>query len=240
MVSHELTAYLSVFYLFLTQWIMAISSKGCKPDNFESHNSLKLSFTNIYSLHSNFVECESFLESGVPQGSILSPTLFLSFLMMLFVILLSVLMILLFTLNVIRRLIHGNNWNWLLNLNLIYMTLWTGAGSGLLIPMLEKLNWFHLTSLVTLIVLMWKYMCLFLRKNQLLRCWGWLSLQNWIRALTLSLLLKLPPRKLEPWFVLWSFFLLRLLCISVNLPYNHAWNTVVMSRLVLLVATWNC
>ena len=132
---------------------MAISSKGCKPDNFESHNSLKLSFTNIYSLHSNFVECESFLESGVPQGSIPSPTLFLSFLMMLFVILLSVLMILLFTLNVIRHLIHGNNWNWLLNLNLIYMTLWTGAGSGLLISVLEKLNWFHLTGLITLVLL---------------------------------------------------------------------------------------
>ena len=41
---------------------MAILSKGCKPDNFESHNSLKLSFTNIRGLRSNFVECESFLE----------------------------------------------------------------------------------------------------------------------------------------------------------------------------------
>ena len=51
---------------------------------------------------------------------------------------------------------------------------------------------------------------------------------------------KVPPRKLEPWFVLWSFFLLRLLCISINLPYAHVWNTVVMSGLVLLVATWNC
>ena len=28
--------------------------------------------------------------------------------------------------------------------------------------------------------------------------------------------------------------------ISINLPYGHAWNTVVMSGLVLLVATWNC
>ena len=28
--------------------------------------------------------------------------------------------------------------------------------------------------------------------------------------------------------------------ISINLPYNHAQNTVGMSRLVLLVATWNC
>ena len=43
---------------------MAILLKGCKPDNFESHNSLKLSFTNIRGLRSNFVECESFLESN--------------------------------------------------------------------------------------------------------------------------------------------------------------------------------
>ena len=34
---------------------------------------------------------------------------------------------------------------------------------------------------------------------------------DWV--LTLSRLVKLPPRKLEPWFVLWSFFLLRLLCV---------------------------
>ena len=37
-----------------------------------------------------------------------------------------------------------------------------------------------------------------------------------------------------------SFFLLRLLCISINLPYGHVWNTAVMSGLVLLVVTWNC
>ena len=40
---------------------MAILSKACKPDNFESHNSLKLSITNILGLRSNFVDCESFL-----------------------------------------------------------------------------------------------------------------------------------------------------------------------------------
>ena len=28
--------------------------------------------------------------------------------------------------------------------------------------------------------------------------------------------------------------------ISINLPYSHVCNTVVMSGLVLLVATWNC
>ena len=43
---------------------MAILSKGCKPDNFEPHNSLKLSFTNIQGLRSNFADCESFLESN--------------------------------------------------------------------------------------------------------------------------------------------------------------------------------
>ena len=46
---------------------MAIFSKACKPDNFESHNSLKLSFTNIGGLHLNFVDCESFLESNSPD-----------------------------------------------------------------------------------------------------------------------------------------------------------------------------
>ena len=46
---------------------MAILSKACKPDNFESHNSLKLSFTNIRGLRSNFVDCESFLEPNSPD-----------------------------------------------------------------------------------------------------------------------------------------------------------------------------
>ena len=41
-------------------------------------------------------------------------------------------------------------------------------------------------------------MGLFLKKNHLLRRWGCLSLLNWIRTLTLPLLLKLLPRKLEP------------------------------------------
>ena len=53
--------------LFLTQWFMAILSKWCKPNNFEPHNSLKLSFTNIWDLISNFVECESFLEENSPD-----------------------------------------------------------------------------------------------------------------------------------------------------------------------------
>ena len=43
---------------------MAILSKECKLDKFESHNSLKLGFTNIRGHRSNFVDCESFLESS--------------------------------------------------------------------------------------------------------------------------------------------------------------------------------
>ena len=46
---------------------MTILSKACKPDNFESHNSLKLSFTNIRGLSLNFVDCESFFESNSPD-----------------------------------------------------------------------------------------------------------------------------------------------------------------------------
>ena len=41
---------------------MAISSKACKPENFEPHNSLKPSFMNIWGLCSNFVGYEYFLE----------------------------------------------------------------------------------------------------------------------------------------------------------------------------------
>ena len=104
------------------------------------------------------------------------------------------------------------------------LTLWTGTGNCLLISLLEKLNSIHLTCLIPLVLLMRKWMHLFLRKIHLSRCWGWLSFLNWIGALTLSLLLKLPPRKLEPWFLLRNFFLLMLLCISANLPYGHIWN----------------
>ena len=39
-------------------------------------------------------------------------------------------------------------------LNLIYKTLWTWVRSGLLISILGKLSWFHLTALITMILLM--------------------------------------------------------------------------------------
>ena len=48
---------------------MAILSKACQPDNFETYNSLKLSFMNIWGLRLYFVDifCESFLESNCPD-----------------------------------------------------------------------------------------------------------------------------------------------------------------------------
>ena len=104
--------------------------------------------------------------------------------------------------------------------------------------MLEKLNWFYLTSLIALLLLIWKWSGLFLRKDHLLKSWDCLFLLSWIRALILSLLLKLLPRKLEPWFFRWSFLILRLLCIFINLLCGFAWNTVFMSGLVYLGVTW--
>ena len=46
---------------------MIILSKGCKPHNFGPRNSLNPSYTNIGGLCSNFVECESFLQSNSPD-----------------------------------------------------------------------------------------------------------------------------------------------------------------------------
>ena len=78
------------------------------------------------------------VNAGVPQGSILGLTLFLSINDLpndAVVKLLSMLVILLSILTVIRHLICGNNW--VLNSNLIYETLWTGTRTGLLISLLS-------------------------------------------------------------------------------------------------------
>ena len=94
----------------------------------------------------------------------------MTFLMMLSVMLPSMLMILLSILCVIGHLICSNSLNWLLNLNLIYETQWTGVRGGLLISVLGKLSWFRLTGLITMVLLMGKWVGLFLRKNHLSRC----------------------------------------------------------------------
>ena len=87
-----------------------------------------------------------------------------------------------------------------LNLNLTCETLWTGAGSGLLISILKRLSLVRLTSVITLSLLMWKW--IYLKKTHSGICWGCLSPLNWIKPLPLSLLLKLLIRNFEPWLFL--------------------------------------
>ena len=105
------------------------------------------------SLHKNIQLMRKFLNATFLVRHFSNYTL-MTFLTMLSVILLSMLMILLSILSVIRNLICDNNLNWLLNLNPIYETLWTGVRSGLLMSMLGKLSWFCLTGLITMALLM--------------------------------------------------------------------------------------
>ena len=44
---------------------MAMLSKVCKPDDFELHNSLKLSITSIWGLLSHFIDFESFFDRKI-------------------------------------------------------------------------------------------------------------------------------------------------------------------------------
>ena len=115
----------------------------------------------------------------------------------------------------------SNQWQ---QLDVIYRTLWAGAESALLISILKKFNWFCLTSAIDVRM----YGLVIVEK----------SVSYWIGALTLSLLQKLPSRKLEPWFFIWSFILPKSHYISINVPYSHGWNTVAMSGLLLLSALW--
>ena len=45
-------------------------------------------------------------------------------------------------------------------------------------------------------------------------------------------------KKIKTLIVLWSFFLLRLLFISINLPHGHAWNTVVLFILIIFLKSY--
>ena len=80
------------------------------------------------SLHRSFLLVLEFLK-GPFLVVHFSCCILMTFLMVLYLVLVSMLMILLSILGVIRHLICGSSLSWLLNLNLLYRALWTGLGS---------------------------------------------------------------------------------------------------------------
>ena len=179
------------------------------------------------SLHKNIQSMLEFLRA---------PFLFLhfsynrvmTFLSMLSVKLLSMLIMLLPTLIVIRHLICGSNQNCLLTLNLIYETLQTGAGSGLLILMLKKqlilYDWSNNT--VAIDVKMDKSV---LEEKSSFKMLGFTF--SGLGLLIISIV-KTASKNIGA-LISSMKFLLSLLCVSISLTYGHAWNTVVMSGLIV-------
>ena len=105
---------------------------------------------------------EYLVNAGVSQSSILGPTLFLLYINDLSDVICNVAIYIDDTIHCSKfdqASDKGNNWNLLLNLNLICNTL-------------EKLYWLCLTGLITLVLLVWKWIGLCFRKNNFLRCWG--------------------------------------------------------------------
>ena len=131
--------------------------------------------------------------------------------MILSVILLSMVMILLFILRVIRHLVCGNNLKWLLNLDLIYETLDWGkkwltdfnAGKTQLVSFDgSNNNWFY-----------WCENGWVLEEKSSFEMLGW---GPYIISIA-----KTASNKIGSLICSMKFFVLRLLCFSVNLPYAH-------------------
>ena len=120
----------------------------------------------------------------------------MTFLMLLSVIVLSMLMIPLFTSRVIRCMLCGNNWIWLLNLNLTYEAVWIRVWFDLLFSMLGKLSLFCLIALITGAIDV-KLNPTVPEEKSSWSCGDFISRLERIGGLTLPLLLKIPPRNWE-------------------------------------------
>ena len=160
------------------------------------------------------------------------------FLMMLSVVFLSMLMIVLSILSLMKHLICGNNLNWLLNLNLIYKTLDWGkkwlidfnVGKTQLVSFDQSNN----TGSIDL-----KMDGSDLEDKSSFKMLGLVFSSKLDWGSCIISIAKTGSKKVGALIHSMNFFLLRMLYISINLPYTHIWNTVVMSRLVPQVVTWN-
>ena len=161
------------------------------------------------------------------------------FLMMLSMVSLSMLIIVLSILSLIKHLICGNNLNWLLNLNLINKTLDWGkkwlsdfnVGKTQLVSFDQSNN----TGSIDL-----KMDGSDLEDKSSFRMLGLVFSSKLDWGSCIISIAKTGSKKVGAIIHSMKIFLLRLLCISINLPYTHIWNTVVMSGLVPPVAAWIC
>ena len=161
------------------------------------------------------------------------------FLMMLSMVSLSMLIIVLSILSLIKHLICGNNLNWLLNLNLINKTLDWGkkwlsdfnVGKTQLVSFDQSNN----TGSIDL-----KMDGSDLEDKSSFRMLGLVFSSKLDWGSCIISIAKTGSKKVGAIIHSMKIFLLRLLCISINLPYTHIWNTVVMSGLVPPIATWIC
>ena len=106
-------------------------------------------------------------------------------------------------------------------------TMWTGTGSGLLISKLEKVIDVRMDGSVFEEKSSFKVL-----KSTFFSRLDWGS--------CIISIAKTASRKIRALIRSIKFLFLMMLCISINLPYAHAWKTVVMCGLVLLFVRWNC
>ena len=159
--------------------------------------------------------------------------------MMLSGILLSVLMILLSILSLISHLTRGNNLNWLLNLNLIYGTLeWSKKWLVDFNTQKTQLVLFDQSNNTGSIDMKLGGSVLGEKSSFKMQGLTFSSKLDW--GSYMISIAKTASKKIGALIGSIKFFLLRLLCISINVPYAHVQSTVVTSGLIPLVATWNC
>ena len=132
-----------------------------------------------------------------------------------------------------RHLICDNNWTW------IGLSSQCRLGQEVARCCKKTSCFFIRFCFPTLVLMMWKLIDLFLNFlktfKKLLVCWDCLFLQYWIEILILTTLLKIIPKKSEPYsFYNVSFFW----GCHLSLPNDIAWNTVFIFGLVLLPASW--